>query len=85
MFFFSCGGSASVWQNKNPTAGLAVGFDKTGERIRTRPQRGTTAARSAAGLDSNGDSRPQHTHSAPVGQIDFHACFFPAVVGTLAD
>jgi hypothetical protein len=57
MFVFSCGGSVSIWQNKNPTAGLAVGFDKSGERIRTQPPRGTTAARLAAGSDSSLNSR----------------------------
>jgi hypothetical protein len=28
MAWFSYGGEGSVWQNKNPTAGLAVGFSK---------------------------------------------------------
>jgi hypothetical protein len=28
MFFFSCGGSVSVWQNKNPTAGWQWGLIK---------------------------------------------------------
>src|SRR5579862_1529751 len=84
MFFFSCGGSASVWQNKNPTAGWAVGFDKTGERIRTRPPRGTAAARLAADSDSNCDSRSQDNHLASAGQTDFHACFWSAVAGKLA-
>jgi len=28
MLSFSCGSGASIWQNKNPTAGLAMGFDK---------------------------------------------------------
>jgi hypothetical protein len=26
MLSFSCGSGASVWQNKNPTAGLAMGL-----------------------------------------------------------
>jgi hypothetical protein len=28
MALLSCGGGVPVWQNKNPTAGLAVGFLK---------------------------------------------------------
>jgi hypothetical protein len=36
---------------------LAMGFDKSREQIRTQPLRGTTAARSATGSDSNYGSR----------------------------
>jgi hypothetical protein len=48
----------SAWLKAKKThRRLAVGFEKSSEQIRTRPPRGTTAARSAAGLDSNCDSR----------------------------
>jgi hypothetical protein len=50
------GGGVSVWQNKNPTAGWQWGSLEI-QRIRTRLPRHTTAARPAAGLDSNYDSR----------------------------
>jgi hypothetical protein len=83
MLSFCCGSGASVWQNKNPTAGLAMGFDKSGERIRTQPPRGTTAARSAAGSNSNYGSRSQDSNPAPAGQIDFHACFLPVITRKL--
>src|SRR5215831_14861408 len=75
MLSFCFGSGDSVWQNKNPTAGLAMGFNKSGERIRTRPPRGTTAARSAADSDSNYDSRSQDNNSTGAGQMDFHTCF----------
>jgi len=68
MLSFSCGSGASVWQNKNPTAGLAMGFDKFLNVIRTQPPRDAAAARLAAGLDSNYDSRRQDSQSAPARQ-----------------
>jgi hypothetical protein len=36
MSLFGYGGGVSIWQNKNPTAGLAVGFKKTHQQIRTQ-------------------------------------------------
>jgi hypothetical protein len=83
MLSFCCGSGALVWQNKNPTAGLAMGSDKSGERIRTQPPRDATAARSAADSDSNYDSQRQDSNSAPAGQIDFHACLLPVTTWKL--
>jgi hypothetical protein len=44
------------WLKQKPHRRLAMGFDKSRERIRTLPPRGTTAARLAADSDSNCDS-----------------------------
>jgi hypothetical protein len=44
-------------QKKNPTAGLAVGFDKSGDQIRTQLPGRQAAARSEAGSDLNDESR----------------------------
>jgi hypothetical protein len=41
------------WLKQKPHRRLAVGFDKSRERIRTQPPRGTTAARSATGSNCN--------------------------------
>jgi hypothetical protein len=83
MLSFCCGSGALVWQNKNPTAGLAMGFDKSGQRIRTQPPRDATAARSAADSDSDYDSRRQDNNSTVAGQIDFHACLLPVITRKL--
>jgi len=48
MLSFSCGSGASFWQNKNPTAGLAMGFDKSFER-----NQNPTAARHNSSAFSN--------------------------------
>jgi hypothetical protein len=40
-------------KNKNPTAGLAVGFKNSGEGTKTRPPRRMAAARLATGPDLN--------------------------------
>jgi hypothetical protein len=63
-----------VVKNKNPTAGLAVGFDKSRDAIRTRPPRGATAARSVAGLDSNCDSHDEITGVSCSGQMFLWCC-----------
>jgi hypothetical protein len=72
MTLFGYGGGVSIWQNKNPTAGLAVGFVKFFlQRIRTRLPRGPAAARClAADSDSNYDSRGQAKGSRGCGQFE---------------
>jgi len=48
MLSFSCGSGFSVWQNKNPAAGLAAGFSKFLER-----NQNPTAARRNSSTFSN--------------------------------
>jgi hypothetical protein len=48
MLSFSCGSGVYVWQNKNPTAGLAMGFDK----FFKRNQNPTAARRSRSAFSS---------------------------------
>jgi hypothetical protein len=59
-------------KTKNPTAGLAVGFLKFLNAIRTRPPRGATAARSTTGSDTNCDSQPQRSNHCRQRQMVFN-------------
>jgi hypothetical protein len=70
------------WLKQKPHRRLAVGFDKSGERIRTRPPRGT-AARLAAGSDLNYNSRRQTSHHTPWRQTVFRACLSLMITKTL--
>jgi hypothetical protein len=56
-------------KTKTPPPVLAMGFDKSLNAIRTQPPRYATAARSAAGSDSNCDSRGKNSGASGKGQI----------------